>query len=91
MRKVLGAKVRDIQLLIGAQFIKSVLIANLIAWPVVYFVMRDWLNNYEYRIDINPLVFITCGLIAIALAWATVGWRVYAVARANPIRALRYE
>jgi putative ABC transport system permease protein len=91
MRKVLGAKVRDIQLLIGAQFIKSVLIANLIAWPVVYFVMRDWLNNYEYRIDINPLVFITCGLIAIALAWATVGWQVYAVARANPIRALRYE
>jgi putative ABC transport system permease protein len=91
MRKVLGAKVRDIQLLIGAQFIKSVLIANLIAWPVVYFVMRDWLDNYEYRIDINPLVFITCGLIAIALAWATVGWQVYAVARANPIRALRYE
>jgi putative ABC transport system permease protein len=91
MRKVLGAKVRDIQLLIGAQFIKSVLFANLIAWPVVYFLMREWLNNYEYRVDINPLVFIACGLVAIGLAWVTVGWRVYRVARVSPIRALRYE
>jgi len=91
MRKVLGAKVRDIQLLIGLQFVKSVLIANVIAWPIVYILMRDWLNRYEYRIDINPLVFIICGLVAITLAWATVGWRVYRVARVSPIRALRYE
>jgi putative ABC transport system permease protein len=91
MRKVLGAKIRDIQLLIGAQFIKSVLIANVIAWPVVYFLMREWLNQYEFRVNINPLVFLSCGLLAIVLAWLTIGWRVYRVARASPIRALRYE
>jgi putative ABC transport system permease protein len=91
MRKVLGAKVRDIQWLVGRQFIRSVLVANLIAWPVVYFLMRNWLNNYEYRIDISPTVFLVCGLFAIVLAWLTVGWRVYRVARLNPIRALRYE
>jgi putative ABC transport system permease protein len=91
MRKVLGAKVRDIQLLVGAQFVKLVLIANVIAWPVAYVLMSEWLNNYEFRIDINPLVFVICGFGAIALAWATVGWRVYRVARVSPIRALRYE
>jgi putative ABC transport system permease protein len=91
MRKILGAKVRDIQWLVGRQFVKSVLIANLIAWPVTYVLMRDWLNNYEYRIDISPIVFLGCGLFAIVLAWLTIGWRVYKVARLSPIRALRYE
>jgi putative ABC transport system permease protein len=76
---------------VGAQFVKLVLIANVIAWPVAYVLMSEWLNNYEFRIDINPLVFVICGFGAIALAWATVGWRVYRVARVSPIRALRYE
>jgi putative ABC transport system permease protein len=91
MRKVMGARIGDILLLVGAQFMKSVVVANVIAWPIVYYVMRNWLNNYEYRIDISPLVFVTSGLLAVALAWLTVGWRVYKVARVNPIRALRYE
>jgi len=91
IRKVLGARIRDILSLIGAQFLISVIWANVIAWPVAYFVMRDWLNAYEYRVDINPLIFIICGLLAIVLAWATVGWQVLKVARRNPIHALHYE
>jgi putative ABC transport system permease protein len=54
-------------------------------------VMRDWLNAYEYRVDINPLIFVICGLVAIVLAWAAVGWQVLKVARRNPIHALHYE
>jgi putative ABC transport system permease protein len=91
IRKVLGARISDILALIGAQFMKSVLWANVIAWPMVYLVMRDWLDAYEFRIDIDPLIFIACGLLTLVLAWLTIGWQVLKVARANPIRALRYE
>ncbi len=91
VRKVLGAGVPDILTLIGAQLLKSVLWANVIAWPVIYFIMRDWLNAYEFRIDITPLVFVACGLGAAGLAWLSVAWQVLKVARAKPIHALRYE
>jgi putative ABC transport system permease protein len=91
IRKVLGARISDILSLIGAQFMKSVLWANVIAWPMVYLVMRDWLDGYEFRIDIDPLVFIACGLLTVVVAWLTIGWQVLKIARAKPIRALRYE
>jgi putative ABC transport system permease protein len=90
IRKVHGARVRDILLLIGTQFMTSVVVANVIAWPIVYLIMRSWLNGYQYRIDLGPLVFASSGLLAIVLAWLTVGWRVYRVARTNPVRALRW-
>ncbi|MCW8926074.1 MAG: hypothetical protein OQJ84_07450, partial [Xanthomonadales bacterium] len=91
IRKVLGARVPDILALIGSQLLRSVLWANIIAWPVVYLVMRDWLDGYEFRIDIDPLVFIYGGLLALLLAWFCVGWQVLRVARSNPVHALRYE
>jgi putative ABC transport system permease protein len=91
IRKVHGARIPDILILIGAQLLKSVLWANLVAWPVVYFIMRDWLDSYAFRIDITPLVFITAGLLAAALALACVAWQVLKVARSSPIHALRYE
>ena len=91
IRKVLGARVSDIVTLTAADFMKSVLWANLIAWPVVYYVMRDWLDAYEFRIDIEPLLFLSSGLLAAVLALLTVGWQAFKAARGKPIHALRYE
>jgi putative ABC transport system permease protein len=91
IRKVLGASTSNILSLIGLQFIKSVLWANVIAWPIVYLLMADWLEGYEHRIDISPLIFISSGLFAVLLAWLTVSWQVLKVARANPVHALHYQ
>lgn len=91
IRKVHGARIADILVLIGAQLLKSVLWANLVAWPVAYFIMRDWLDSYAFRIDITPVVFITSGLVAALLALTCVIWQVLKVARSSPIHALRHE
>jgi len=91
LRKVLGARTRDIVRLLVWQFSKPVLIANLIAWPVAAFGMHRWLSGFTYRIDLNPLLFLGAGLVALAIAWATVGLHAARVAQAKPVRALRYE
>lgn len=91
LRKVLGAKVTDIISLMVWQFSKPVLWANIIAWPVAWYFMNDWLNGFEYRISMNPLPFVVAGLVALIIAWGTVGYRAAKVARTNPINALHYE
>jgi putative ABC transport system permease protein len=91
IRKVLGAKVRDLVRLLVLDFSKPVLLANLIAWPVAWFVMRDWLNSFEQRIDLNPMIFGAAGFLALLVAWITVGSHALRAAQENPIRALRYE
>ncbi|MDX2142315.1 MAG: ABC transporter permease [Rhodospirillaceae bacterium] len=91
MRKVLGARVRDIVRLLAWDFSKPVLAANLIAWPAAWALMRDWLNGFESRIDLSPLLFLVAGSLALAIALATVAVHTARVARANPIHALRYE
>jgi putative ABC transport system permease protein len=91
IRKVLGAKVRDIVRLLTWQFSKPVVIANLIAWPAAWWVMRDWLNTFDARIDLGPVPFVLAGLLALAIAVGTVAGHAFKVARLNPIHALRYE
>jgi putative ABC transport system permease protein len=91
IRKVLGARVRDIVQLLTWQFSKPVIIANLVAWPVAWWVMRDWLNTFDARIDLGPGPFVLAGLIALAIAIGTIAGHAIKVARANPILALRYE
>jgi putative ABC transport system permease protein len=91
IRKVLGAKVRDIIKLLAWQFSKPVVIANLIAWPVAWWAMRDWLNTFDVRIDLGPGPFVLAGLLALAIAIGTVAGHAFRVARLNPIHALRYE
>lgn len=96
MRKVLGASVLDIVRLLVWQFSRPVLLANLIAWPVAFVLMRRWLGGFRHAIDLtSPLVFLGifggAGLAALLIAWATTGGHAYRVARGRPGRALRYE
>jgi putative ABC transport system permease protein len=91
IRKVLGARTRDIVRLLVWQFTRPVIIANLIAWPVAWWLMRDWLNGFDDRITLGPLPFLGAGLLALAIAVATISGHAVRVASANPIRALRYE
>jgi putative ABC transport system permease protein len=91
IRKVLGARVRDIVRLLAWQFSKPVILANLVAWPVAWWAMRDWLNTFDARIALTPGPFVLAGLLALAIAIGTVGGHALRVARLNPIHALRYE
>jgi putative ABC transport system permease protein len=91
IRKVLGARSRDIVRLLAWQFSKPVIVANLIAWPAAWWVMRDWLNGFDSRIALGPTPFVMAGGLALAIALGTIASHAIRVARANPIQALRYE
>jgi putative ABC transport system permease protein len=91
IRKVLGAKVRDIVRLLAWQFSKPVVLANLIAWPIAWWAMREWLNTFDIRIALTPTPFALAGLLALLIAIVTVAGQSLRVARTNPIHALRYE
>jgi putative ABC transport system permease protein len=91
IRKVFGARVRDVVFLLLWQFSIPVLIANLIAWPVSWYYLHGWLEGFAYRIPLSPLYFLGAGLVALVIAWATVFSHARRVAGANPINALRYE
>jgi putative ABC transport system permease protein len=91
IRKVLGARVRDIVRLLTWQFSKPVVLANLVAWPVAWWAMRDWLNGFDIRIPLTLGPFVMAGLFALIIAVATVAGHAIRVARLSPIHALRYE
>ena len=91
IRKVLGAPVSGIILMLSKEFTKWVLAANVIAWPIAYFAMNRWLQNFAYRIDIGMGPFILAGVSAFVIALLTVGYQAIKAARANPVDALRYE
>jgi len=91
LRKAFGAATSDIIWLLLWQFSIPVLIANVIAWPVAWYYLHDWLQSFAYRITLSPLYFLGAGAVALIIAWATVFVHALHVARANPIHALRYE
>ncbi|ATY32013.1 ABC transporter permease [Sphingomonas psychrotolerans] len=91
IRKVLGARTRDIVRLLVWQFSRPVLIANLIAWPVAWWMMRDWLNQFDVRVGLTPTPFVLAGLLALLIAVGTIAVHAFRVARTNPVHALRYE
>ncbi len=91
VRKVMGGSVWNIMLLLTNDFSRLVLLSNLIAWPVAYIAMDRWLENFAYRIDLSPLIFIGSGLIALCIAWVTVGGTAAKAASQKPVLALRYE
>ena len=91
IRKVLGASISSIVLLLSKEFTKWVLIANLIAWAIAYYTMNKWLQNFAYRINIGWWVFLLAGTLAMVIALLTVSYQAIRAAAANPVKALRYE
>ena len=91
IRKVLGARNFDIIKLMVGQFSKPVLFANIVALPLAWWLMSDWLSTFEYRIDLSLLWFIGAGVIALVIAWVTVISYSMKAASANPAESLRYE
>ncbi len=91
IRKALGASTFEVSRLLIWQFVKPVLLANLIAWPVAWWFMRRWLDGFAYRIELDPTPFLVAGLGALAIAVATTAFHAVQVARSRPVLALRYE
>jgi len=91
IRKVLGASVSGIVVLLSKELVKWVLVANIIGWPVAYFVMKRWLQNFAYRVDIGLWMFALSALLVLSIALLTVSYQSIKTALANPINSLRYE
>ena len=91
IRKVLGASAGSIVMLLSKDFLTLVMVANLIAWPVAYWAMRDWLTNFAYRIDLHWIIFVLSGGLALLVAFLTVSYQAWKAACTNPVDALRKE
>jgi predicted permease len=91
VRKVLGASVTGITTLLSKDFIKLVAISCLVAFPVAWLMMHNWLQNYKYRIEINWWVFLAAGISAILIALITISFQSIKAAVANPVKSLRTE
>jgi putative ABC transport system permease protein len=91
IRKVLGSSISEIIFLISKDFLKWVLIANLIAWPAAYYFMSKWLENFAYRTAISYWAFIISAFIALIIALLTVSSQTLKAAAANPAESLKYE
>lgn len=91
IRKVLGASVTQVTTMLSAAFLKLVLIACVIAFPLSYLVMHKWLQDFAYRVSINGWMFLTAGCIAVLIALVTVGFQSIKAALANPVKSLKNE
>lgn len=91
IRKVLGASISNIIMLLSGEFTRWVIVANLIAWPIAYYAMRNWLDNFAYRIGIDWIIFALAAVTTLLIAVLTIGYLAVRAALANPVEALRYE
>jgi ABC-type antimicrobial peptide transport system permease subunit len=91
IRKVLGASASKIFLLLSREFVRWVLLANLIAWPVAYYAMSRWLQNFAFRTHIGIFVFLASGGAALLIATLTVSYQSLRSSRSDPVGSLRYE
>jgi len=91
IRKVLGASVSGIAALISKDFLQLVLVSCIVAFPVAWWIMGHWLQNYQYRIEISWWIFIAAGFIAVLIAIITISFQAIRAAIANPVKSLRTE
>jgi putative ABC transport system permease protein len=91
IRKVNGAKIHEIMLMLNEDFVKWVGIAFIIACPVAWYIMHKWLENFAYRTNLSWWIFALAGIIALGIALLTVSWQSWRAATRNPVEALRYE
>jgi len=91
IRKVLGASVSSIVALVSREFLKLVCIAILIGSPLAWWAVNKWLQDFVYRIDINWVIFLMAGLLALGIAVITISFQSIKAALANPVKSLRSE
>ena len=91
IRKALGATVSGIVILFSKDFLKLVVLSNIVAWPLAYFVMRKWMEDFAYKAGISIWIFVFSGLIAVLIALLTVSFQAVKAAVTNPVESLRYE
>ncbi len=91
IRKVLGASVADITLLLNKDFLKIILLANIIAYPMAYFGIKQWLQNFEYRVDMPWMAFIASTLVIVSVALITISFNSIKAALLNPVQTLKEE
>lgn len=91
IRKVLGASVLTIVQILSKKFLTLVLLANIVAWPIAYYAMNRWLQNFVYRTNLNLWIFIYSGSVALIIALFTISYQTIRAAWANPVDSLRYE
>lgn len=91
IRKVLGATTTEIAFMLSKEFTKWVLIGNVVAWLASYYLMNKWLDNYAYRININPTVFLLSVFITLVIVLLTISYQAVKAASQNPVKSLKYE
>jgi putative ABC transport system permease protein len=91
IRKVLGASVSSIIALLSKEFVLLVGIANLIAWPIAYFIMKQWLQDFAYKTALSPWTFLAAGITALLIALITISFQSIKAALANPVKSIKYE
>ena len=91
IRKVLGSSIAQVVKLLSIDFTRWVILANFIAWPLTWYAMNLWLNEFVYQMNMNIWIFLASGLIVITIALLTIGVQTFRAANANPVRALKYE
>ena len=91
IRKVNGATIKEIMLMLNKDFIKWVVIAFIIACPIAYYAMSKWLENFAYKTALSWWVFALAGVFTIVIALLTVSWQTYRAATRNPVESLRDE
>ncbi len=91
IRKVLGASISKLILMFSSEFVKWVILANLIAWPIAYYAMTRWLEGFAYRTDIKIWIFFLSSFLALVIALATVVFHTTKASLANPAESLKYE
>src|SRR5258706_617315 len=91
VHNVLGYYVPGIVFLLSKGFIQLVLVGNLVAWPIAWWVMSSWLKSFPYRIEINPLLFAVAGIFVVIIAFLSVSIQTLKSARVNPAETLKYE
>jgi putative ABC transport system permease protein len=91
IRKAMGASISSVLFSLSREYIWLILIATMVAWPLGFFFMKDWLQDFPSRITLEPQAFIVSTLLAFFIAAITVIIRVYQTASSNPVKSLRYE
>lgn len=91
IRKINGAKVSEVMLMLNKDFVKCVVVAFVIACPIAYYAMNKWLQNFAYRTELSWWVFALSGLLALVISLLTISWQSWRAARQNPVESLRSE